>query len=182
MPRELKESDPKDQARGEWQRLRIAITTEVIHRDWGCALYTLHRTGRINNDQREAGDRYAALIHDYRKLWRDPLGFSIDDMALRGATVATYETRCKETQPVTHALGLALAESMADETELEKRRAQKISKEYKEARGLAGGINRALEELLIEEVWPATPDQHRQIGFALTRLFHFFTTGTKRER
>src|SRR6185436_20892658 len=68
------QDDPRPLDRVNWQRLRIAADHEAIHRDWGCALYTLHRSGRITNDQREAGDRYAALVLDYRKIWKDHMG------------------------------------------------------------------------------------------------------------
>jgi hypothetical protein len=170
--------DPKPMERVTWQRLKVVVEHEACHRDWGCALYTLHRTGRIDNEQREAGDRYASLITDYRKLWRDPIGFSIDVPNQE----RDYDIRCKETQLTEQALGLALAESIRDDlSDFETKRAKRISLRYKDAMGIAGPINRVLEELLIDEVWPAGELEHRAVSHALTRLSHFFSTGTKRK-
>jgi hypothetical protein len=169
--------DPKPRDRVTWQRMRIAVEHEACHRDWGCALYTLHRTGRINNDQREAGDKYAALIRDYRKLWCDPIGFAIDIPNQE----RDYDVRCKETAVTTHALGLAQAESVREESEFETRRAQRISKRYREAKGIAGQANGILEDLLIDETWPTGQRCHVEIAHALTRLSHFFVMGTKRK-
>jgi hypothetical protein len=171
-------TDPRPKDRAAWQRLRIAVEDEVCHRDWGCALYRLHRLGRINNDQREAGDKYTTLIRDHRKLWHDPIGFSIDTVGQE----RDYDVRCAETQPVVHALGLATAEGMRDESEFELTRAKRISRRYREARSLVGGINGVLEDMLIDEIWPVGEKGHREIVFALERLVHFFNTGTKRKR
>lgn len=159
--------------RSVWQRLRVAAEEEVLHPDWGTALYSLHRAGRINNDQREAGDRYAKLITDYRKLWRDSmLDFMVDDSLVDNGEV---------TKLVKFGLGHVTAES-PDLSEFEDRRARAISKRYKEARAVAGETNRALEDLLMEDIWPVGEAGHMNIGYALTRLSHFFMMGTNRER
>jgi hypothetical protein len=169
--------DPVFLERTVWQRTSEAAAHEALHRDWGCKFYSLHRSGRINNDQREAGDRYIALILDFRKLWRDPIGFSIDTPN----QVRDYDVRCAETRPVEHAMGLAMAESMREESEFEDKRAKRISKRYREARALVGRINSVLEDLLMEDIWPSGEKWEREISDALIRLAYFFNTGKNKK-
>lgn len=171
--------DPKLLDRANWQNIRVAVDNEAIHPDWRTALYRLHRTGRIDNDQREAGDRYAKLIRDYRALWVDPMGhielYRTDDRL-------SWEKRTPAISDATWALGMVAGEALKDESELETKRAQRLSKRYKEARAIAGPVANILEDLLVSDIWPVCNKGHREIGHALTRLSHFFTTGTKRER
>src|SRR5512139_337655 len=165
--------DPKPKDRATWQRLRLLVEEEACHPDWGCALYRLHRTGRIDNDQREAGDRYASLIRDHRALWRDSmLDFVVDDF---GAAKADLN------RLVQFGLGHVLADDQT-ESDFETKRAKRIGVRYREARAVAGPINSKLEDMLMDEVWPVGEREHKEIAFALTRLFHFFSTGTKRKR
>jgi hypothetical protein len=167
-------ADPKTIDRDNWQDLRVAADHEAIHRDWKCALYRLHRTNRINNDQREAGDKYAALIRDRRKLWHDPMmRFEIDDK---------HGSEAEIRQLVSFGLGQVVADALGPESEFEIKRAEKINARYKEAKAIAGIANSILEDLLIDDVWPTSQRCHVEIGHALTRLFHFFNTGTKRKR
>jgi hypothetical protein len=170
------ESDPKPMDRVTWQRIRVAVAHEAVHRDWGCALYTLHRTGRINNDQREAGDKYARLVRDFRKLWVDSMG------SIYVYPVANHDERTTtDGLTVQQALGLAVADGQRGDSEFETKRAARISKRYKEAAAIAGPARGVLEELLIDEVWPAGERGHIEIRHALERLNHFFNTGTKRK-
>ena len=171
--------DPKPMDRATWQRIKVVVEHEACHRDWGCALYSLHRIGKIDNDQREAGDRFAALIRDHRKLWMDPMGqiqlYQTDDRL-------SWEKRTPAIADATWALGMVAGEALKEETEFEIKRAQRLSKRYKEARTIAGPACGILEDLLMDEVWPIGEGGHREIKHALTRLSHFFATGTKRER
>jgi hypothetical protein len=169
--------DPKLLDRANWQNVRIAVDNEAIHPDWRCALYRLHRTGRIDNDQREAGDRYASLIRDYRKLWIDPMGHI---EAYRRDEDFTAANRSPAIVDVTWALGMVAGEAVKEESEFETKRAQRISKKYKEARAIAAPAANILEDLLVNDIWPVCNKGHREIGFALTRLSHFFTTGNKK--
>jgi hypothetical protein len=171
-------SDPRSMERANWQYVAQAVDHEAAHRDWRCALYRLHRIGRINNDQREAGDKYLSLVQDFRALWRDPIGFAIEVPNQQ----RDYDVRCEETKPVVHALGLAHAEGIRELSEFETKRAKKLSKRYREAKEVAGPARMILEELLVEDTWPTGERQHVEIGHALTRLSHFFSTGTKRVR
>jgi hypothetical protein len=165
-------ADPKPKDRATWQRLRVLVEDEACHRDWGCALYRLHRSGRIDNEQREAGDRYAALIRDYRKLWKDP----ISNIMVLG------EIDVNSGLLVPQALAVVAAEAQKNESEFEFKRARRLGDRYKEARAIAGPINSVLEDMLIEDVWPVGERGHTAISHALTRLSHFFNTGTKRKR
>lgn len=171
-------SDPRWLERDNWQEIRVAVDHEAAHRDWRCALYRLHRIGRIDNDQREAGDKYLRLIRDFRALWCDPIGFAIDVPNQE----RVYDVRCEETKSTVHALGLAQAESTGDVSEFEDIRAKRISKRYGEARTLASPATAILEDLLVNDIWPTGERQHKAISEALTRLSHFFSTGTKRKR
>jgi hypothetical protein len=135
----------------------------------------LHRTGKINNDQREAGDKYATLIRDYRKQWVDPMGLIV----MYRTTDKAHERRCEATADVEGVMGHVVADGMAEESEFEIRRAQRLSKRYKEARGVAGPAANLVEDLLIYGIWPVGWRGHREICHALTRLFHFFSTGNK---
>jgi hypothetical protein len=176
--------DPKPMERVTWQRLKVVVEHEACHRDWGCALYTLHRSGRIDNDQREAGDKYAALVRDHRKLWHDHMG---DIEVYRGAGRTDDredrepEKRSRATRDVEIAMGHVVANGLAPESEFETRRAKRIGARYKDAAAVAGVARGILEELLVDEVWPAGDIAHQQISHALTRLSHFFNTGTKRK-
>jgi hypothetical protein len=163
----------------EWQRMRAAASKEVLHPDWACNLYALHRSGRLDNDQREAGDKYARLIRDYRKLWVDPAGLV---EVYRAPEYEHLDTRSPLTADVERLMGHVEAYMRQDESEFEIKRAQRLSKKYKEARGVAGFAANRVEDLLIYDIWPVGAHGHREIAHALTRLYYFFTTGTKRER
>jgi hypothetical protein len=171
--------DPVFLERTVWQRTSEAATHEALHRDWGCKFYALHRAGRINNDQREAGDRYITLILDTRKLWRDRMG---DIEVYRASDRDDLERRSKLTRDVEFAMGHVVADDLKEESEFEIKRAKRLNKRYKEARSLVGRINNVLEDLLIEDIWPAGEMEHLEIRNALTRLSHFFRTGTNRKR
>lgn len=160
-------NDPKPMDRVTWQRVRGLVELEAVHRDWGCALYAMHRLGRIDNDQRDAGDRYTILIRDWRKLWRDPMSnFVVDDDAAK---------------LVQFGLG-HVAAAGEPSSEFETKRAERIGRRYKEARAIAGKVNPVLEDLLIDEVWPVGERGHLEIANALVRLSYFFNTGTKQVR
>jgi hypothetical protein len=171
--------DPKVLDRANWQHVRVAVDNEAIHPDWCTALYRLHRTGKINNDQREAGDKYATLIRDYRKQWIDPIG-KVE--MYRTNELLSWEQRTPAITDVTWALGMVAGEVNREESEFEIKRARRLSKRYKEARGVAGPAANLLEGLLVNDIWPVGVRGHREICHALTRLYHFFATGTKRER
>jgi hypothetical protein len=172
--------DPVFLERTVWQRTSEAAAHEALHRDWGCKFYSLHRSGRINNDQREAGDRYIALILDTRKLWRDRMG---DIEVYRGfgridaREDREPEKRSRATRDVEFAMGHVLADDLKEESEFEIKRAKRLNKRYKEARSLVGRYNTILEDLLIDNVWFAGEVEYREICNALTRLSHFFNTG-----
>jgi hypothetical protein len=170
-------ADPKTIDRDNWQDLRVAADHEAIHRDWKCSLYRLHRTNRINNDQREAGDKYAALIRDRRKLWRDPMG-QIE--VYRSPGMDNLEKRSPLTYDVEFAMGHVVADGLVEESEFEIKRAEKINARYKEAKAIAGIANSIVEDLLIDDIWPTSERCHKEISHALTRLSHFFNTGNKR--
>jgi hypothetical protein len=171
--------DPKTIDRANWQNVSLAVDNEAIHRDWRCALYRLHRTRKIDNDQREAGDLYAKLIRDYRALWVDPVG-KIE--MYRTNEQLSWEQRTPAIVDVTWALGMVAGDVRREESEFETKRAQRLSKRYKEARAVAGQAANIVEDLLIYDIWPVGWRGQREISHALTRLFHFFSTGTKRER
>jgi hypothetical protein len=63
----IKES-PRTKDRVRWDRILQLVETESCDRAWGCALYKLNRRGRIDNDEREAGDKYLKLVEDHRRL------------------------------------------------------------------------------------------------------------------
>jgi hypothetical protein len=164
-------ADPKTKDRVSWHRIQDLVDVEACHRDWNIALYRLHRIGRINNDQREAGDRYAALVRDRRKLWHDPmLRFGVDDK---------HSSPLEVKKVVEFGLGHVAADSSSTESEFETKRAERISKRYREAAAIAGPARGILEDMLIDETWPVGERGHTAIGHALTRLSHFFNTGTK---
>jgi hypothetical protein len=94
----------------------------------------------------------------------------------------SYETSCNATRDVERLLGVVASEALREESEFETKRAQRLSKRYKEARAIAAPVANILEDLLVNDVWPVCSKGHREISHALTRLSHFFTTGTKRER
>jgi hypothetical protein len=177
-------SDPRAMERVNWQNVAQAVDHEAAHRDWRCALYRLHRIGRINNDQREAGDKYLSLVRDFRDLWTDRMG-KIEVYRGFGRTDDREdrepEKRSRATRDVEFAMGHVVADDIAEESEFTIKRAKKIGKRYKEAREIAGPAKRILEDLLVEDIWPAGELAHREIGHALTRLSHFFNTGTKRK-
>lgn len=171
------DDDPKPKERVMWQRLRVLVEEEACHRDWGCALYRLHRTGRINNEQREAGDRYVALIRDWRKLWLDPMGQievyrspKHEHLEKRGALTADVE------------LMLGHAAALQGESEFETRRAKRLGQRYRDAMAIVGRANSILEAMLIDDIWPAGEREHLEIAYALMRLAYFFNTGTKHKR
>jgi hypothetical protein len=172
------ETNPRLLDRDNWQDVRLIVDHEAAHRDWRCALYRLHRTGRINNDQREAGDKYLKLIMDFRDLWRDKAG---QIAVYREGKDERIEHRCRKTQDVEMAMAHVIADAQVEESEFETKRAQRIGKRYKEAKAIAGSARRILEDLLTDDIWPAGEMGHREIGYALTRLSHFFNTGTKRK-
>jgi hypothetical protein len=170
--------DPKPMDRATWQRIKVVVEHEVLHRDWGCALYRLHRTGRIDNDQREAGDKYSILIRDFRKLWSDP----ISRIQVYDKHKDDHGNPIEVTKLVRFGLGHVVADAMELESEFETKRAKRIGSRYKEAAGVAGIARRALEDLLVDDVWPVGERGHQSVAHALTRLSHFFNTGTKRKR
>jgi hypothetical protein len=171
--------DPRTIDRANWQNVSLAADNEAIHRDWRCALYRLHRTGKIDNDQREAGDLYAKLIRDYRALWVDPMG-QIE--LYRTNEQLSWEQRAPAIRDASWALGMVAGEAIREESEFETKRAKSLSKKYKEARALAGPAANIVEDLLMHDIWPVGFAGRREICNALTRLYHFFATGTKRER
>jgi hypothetical protein len=170
--------DPKPMERVTWQRLKVVVEHEACHRDWGCALYTLHRTGRIGNDEREAGDKYASLIRDHRKLWCDRMGSIV---VYRAPGFEHLEKSSALTADVERLMGSVIADARQEESEFETKRAYRICQRYKEARAVAGAANSILEDMLIDEIWPVGERGHTQIKFALERLSVFFNTGTKRK-
>lgn len=62
------DDDPKPRDLGIWNTIKIMVEEEAIDPAWRCPLYLLHRTGWINSEQREAGDKYQKLTMDYRRL------------------------------------------------------------------------------------------------------------------
>jgi hypothetical protein len=166
--------DPKTIDRANWQNVSLAADNEAIHRDWRCALYRLHRMRKIDNDQREAGDLYAKLIRDYRALWVDPMG----QIVMYRTTDKAHDKRCDATKDVEDVMGHVSASR--EESEFESKRAIRLGKRYKEARGAAGVAANIVEDLLIYDIWPIGWRGQREISHALTRLYYFFNTGNKR--
>ena len=77
------DDDPRPRDRVVWNRIRLMVEEEACHPAWGCALYRLHRLGRIDNDEREAGDQYIKIIENHRRLQgTDPDEYP-DDLAYR---------------------------------------------------------------------------------------------------
>ena len=60
--------DPRPMDRASENRLKTMVFAEAIKPTWGCVLYTLERQGRITSDQKEAGNRYHKLAHDFDRL------------------------------------------------------------------------------------------------------------------
>lgn len=60
-------ADPRPLDRAMHNRIRLMVEHDAIDRAWGSMLYILHRTGKIDNDQREAGDRYWELYNNFVK-------------------------------------------------------------------------------------------------------------------
>lgn len=61
------DDDPRPLDRVLFNRIKLLVEHEAIDRAWGCVLYRLHRLGRIDNDAREAGDRYWKIVDDHWK-------------------------------------------------------------------------------------------------------------------
>lgn len=59
--------DPRPLDRAVHNRIRLMVEHEALDRAWGSILYILHRTGKIDNDQREAGDRYWEIYSNFTK-------------------------------------------------------------------------------------------------------------------
>lgn len=57
--------DPRVRDPVAWNRLKLMVMDEACDRAWGCSLYRMHRNGLIDNEQREAGDKYHKIIADY---------------------------------------------------------------------------------------------------------------------
>jgi hypothetical protein len=183
-------NDPKPMDRATWQRMRVVVEHEACHRDWGCALYILHRTGKINNDQREAGDRYATLARDYKKMIAEPI-MELEGFAAYGDQIGEAQTGRNnmvlnrgtgEVKSLPQAMSEIIAENKREPSEFEDRRERRLTRRYKEAGEVIGPIRRALEDMLLDEIWPVGERSHLAISHALTRLGVFFNTGTKRKR
>lgn len=65
---EIKEDPRKIKEVAEWNRLRLVIYHESGHQAWGYPLYALHRSGKISERQREAGDAYFRVVQDYNRV------------------------------------------------------------------------------------------------------------------
>lgn len=76
-------TDPRPQDRAMWNSLRLVLESELCHPAWRCALYRLHREGRIDNDEREAGDRYWQVIEEHRNQQQIDPDDDGDDLTLR---------------------------------------------------------------------------------------------------
>jgi hypothetical protein len=173
--------DPKPKDRAMWQRLRLIVEEEACHRDWGCALYRLHRTGRIDNDQREAGDRFAKIALDYKKVVHEPITdvLGIDTGQFGGLSIHRQTGNIGPTRDM---IASAWAENLRGQTELETKRDERSTRLYKEASAIAGPALSILESLVLDDVWPVGERGQREISHGLTRLSLFFSTGTKRKR
>jgi hypothetical protein len=176
--------NPRTKDRVTWHRIQDLVDTEACHRDWNIALYRLHRIGRIDNDQREAGDKYAALIRDRRKLWAEPMG-KIEVYRSPGFDCLEQRSVGGPLNPavaeVEYLMGLVSGDAMQAESEFEIKRAERINRRYKEAKQVAGRANSVLEDLLIDEIWPTSEACHKAISDALIRLSHFFNTGKNKK-
>jgi hypothetical protein len=184
--RKLSEStltdDPKPRDRVMWQRLRLLVEDEACHRDWGCALYRLHRTGRIDNDQREAGDKFIPIAREYKKLVHEPLTDILGLSAGGESGGLSLHKQTGDIRQTRQMIASAWAENLKEATELEQRRDERTTKRYKEASAVAGQGLSLLEALLLDDVWPVGERGLLEVSHALTRLSHFFSTGTKRKR
>lgn len=70
---ELKEDPRLIRDVGDWNRLRLLIWHEVGHQAWGYPLYALFRSGKITQEQMDAGDTYWRAIQDYKEAQqKDP--------------------------------------------------------------------------------------------------------------
>jgi hypothetical protein len=172
--------DPRPKDRAMWNRLRVVVEHEASHRDWGCALYTLHRTGRISNDQREAGDKFVKIATDYKRLIKEPI---TDVLGLSGQFGGlSIHQQTKHIGSTRDMIASAWADNLRDSTELETRRDERTTRRYKEVAAIAGSALSILESLVLDDIWPVGDRGHIEISHALTRLSHFFNTGTKRKR
>lgn len=77
------EDDPRPRDRVVWNRMRLAAEAEAIHPAWGCALYRLHREGRIDNDEREAADEYIRVIENHKRIQATDPDERPDDLGYR---------------------------------------------------------------------------------------------------
>jgi hypothetical protein len=48
--------DPREV--GVYNRVRYLVDKEALHEAWGCQLWTLHRLGKISQEEKRAGDLY----------------------------------------------------------------------------------------------------------------------------
>lgn len=75
IPEELK-NDPRVRDPVIFNRLKLMVEHEACHPAWGCVLYQMHRLGQLTNEQKEAGDVYQGIFHDFRRVQElDPNDF-----------------------------------------------------------------------------------------------------------
>lgn len=172
-------TDPRPMDRVIFNRLKLMVEHEACHPAWGCALYRLHRLGRIDNDQREAGDKFAMLASDYKKVIHEPL---TDVLGVTNHGEISMHRQTGSLGKTQDLIASAWAENLREKSELEQRRDERTTRRYKEAASVAGSALSVLEALLLEDVWPVGERGQLAISHALTRLAHFFTSGTKRKR
>lgn len=82
-PKDELNQDPRPMDRAAENRLKVMIFNEAIKPTWGCVLYALERTGRITADQKDAGNRYQKLAHDYDRLMDTDPETAADERAIK---------------------------------------------------------------------------------------------------
>lgn len=137
--------DPRVRDLAVFNRLKLMLETEAIHQAWGCALWRLERLRLIEPDHRRAGDEYERVVVAGRKA----LGWDISMFP-----------------PEVH-----------DQME---KTCQHKRKRWEEARQLlrAGKdgikIQIAVDDLCLDDIYPATEVEKKRVFIGLERLAHFF--------
>lgn len=141
----LREIDPRARDPAMLNRIKRMVEDEVLHQAWGCALWRLERVGYIESDQRRAGDEYQRIVLAGRRA----LDWDID--------------------------------RFPPEVQREMERTIKLAMtKWEEARKLLRfgddgiGIQLAVDDLCIDEIYPATEKEKQRVSKGLWRLAHFF--------
>ncbi len=143
--------DPRIKDPVKANRIRHLVGLEILHQAWGCALWSLERSGKITQEQRRAGDEYlrlamAAKIADEFDPDSEPI-----------------ETREKETR-----------------RHLRAKKRYSEAKELLERGSNGMLIRRTVDDLCLNELYPGTFIEQERVRIGLGRLEAFILTGNKR--